>query len=57
MLTTLEKVQRLEEYLALESNSPDPVVDRAVTKLLQREYRRMVELKTRLDNQLQEFER
>ena len=56
MLTTLEKVKQLEQYVALGSSTIDPILDMTISKLLTREFNRMVELKTRLANQLREFE-
>ena len=56
MATTWEKVRRLEEYLALSDSGVDPVVETTINKLLARESSRMVELKTRLTNDLLEFE-
>jgi hypothetical protein len=56
MLNTLEKVKRLEQYLGFEESANDPVVDRTVTKLLLREAARMEALRTRLSEQIREFE-
>ena len=56
MLNTLEKVQRLEQYLRLDDSVNDPIVDRTVTKLLHRESSRMEALRTRLSEQIREFE-
>ena len=56
MLTTLEKVKCLEEYLALENSFSDSVLDRAITKIIVREHTRMEELKIRLAHQINEFE-
>ena len=55
-MTTLEKVKRLEEYLSMGSSAADPVIDIALDKLLKREIIRMGELKSRLIDQLKEFE-
>lgn len=55
-MTTLEKVKRLEEYLAIGSSTVDPVLDIALDKLLKREITRMSELKARLSDQLKKFE-
>ena len=56
MVTTLEKVRRLEQYIAVDSSTVDYVLDMTVDKLLAREVERMRELKARLTDQLAEFE-
>jgi len=56
MITTLEKVRRLEQYIAADSSTVDPVLDMTIDKLLSRELTRMLELKARLTNQMVEFE-
>ncbi len=56
MMTTLEKVRRLEEYLAVTNSAVDPVIETTINKLLTREFNRMVELETHLANELLEFE-
>jgi len=56
MATTLEKVRRLEEYLATSNVTLDPVLDITINKILVRELNRITEIKTRLENQLAEFE-
>ena len=56
MMPTLEKIRRLERYLAVDSSAVDPVLDRAVDKLLVREIECVRELKKRLTAQLAEFE-
>ncbi|MCH8293873.1 hypothetical protein IH992_22545 [Candidatus Poribacteria bacterium] len=56
MITTLEKVRRLEQYIAADSSTVDPVLDMTIDKLLARELTRMLELKARLTNQTVEFE-
>jgi hypothetical protein len=52
-----EKVKRLEQYLATDETAADRVVEQAVDKLLARETMRLIELKTRLEQQLAEFEK
>ena len=57
MLTILEKVRRLEQYVATDSSVVDPVLDMTIDKLLARETERMHKLQARLTNQLAEFEK
>ena len=57
MITTLEKVKKLEKYLAINDSAIDPVVETTINKLLVREYDRMVELKARLASELSLFEK
>lgn len=52
-----EKVKRLEQYLATDEAAADRVVEQTVDKLLERETTRLTELKTRLEQQLGEFEK
>ena len=56
MITTLEKVKRLEQYLAFCSSEVDPVIEMAVNKLLSREQERVRQLSKRLSEQLMKFE-
>lgn len=56
VMTTLEKVRRLEQYIAVDNSAVDPVLDMTIDKLLAREIERMRELKARLADQLVEFE-
>ena len=56
MISTLEKVRQLEKYLAINNSAIDPVFEATINKLLTREYDRMIELRTRLSNELSEFE-
>lgn len=56
MFSTLEKVKRLEQYLAVDNSTVDPVLDTTIDKLLAREQARIVELKTRLQEQCALFE-
>ncbi len=57
MMTTLEKVRRLEHYIAVDSSAVDPVLEIIIDKLLAREITRMRELKARLADQLATFEK
>ncbi|CAG0941895.1 hypothetical protein ANRL1_00736 [Anaerolineae bacterium] len=55
MLAAREKVKRLERYLA--NDEPvDPVFEKTMDKLIEREVTRLVELKSRLEQQLFQFE-
>ena len=56
MMTTLEKVRRLEQYIAVSTTMVDPVLDMTIDKLLARATERMLALKDRLSTQLAEFE-
>jgi hypothetical protein len=56
-MTTLEKVKRLERYIAADNSTVDPVVDVTIEKLLNREQARLLELKARLEEQLAEFQK
>ena len=55
-MSVLEKVKRLEKYIAIDSATVDPVISMAIDKLLAREVTRMLEVKARLGDQLKEFE-
>jgi hypothetical protein len=57
MISTLEKVKRLERYLAISNSTIDPVIETTLNKLLSREFNRMVELKASLSNELLAFEK
>jgi len=56
MMTTIEKVRRLEKYLGSCSSEVDPVIEMAVNKLLSREFERVRQLTKRLSKQLMKFE-
>lgn len=56
MITTLEKVQRLEHYLRMDGTVADPVLERSINKLFAREQQRLLELQQRLLKQLLHFE-
>lgn len=55
-MTALEKIRRLEEYLAVDNSTVDPVLDITVNKLLARERARILDLKKRLLDQSKQFE-
>ena len=57
MADALEKLKRLEKYLAAGHSAADPVLEMTLDKLLAREIAQTRELQTRLKNQLTEFER
>ena len=57
MMTTLEKVKRLEQYLAIDSSANDPVLQMPIDKLIAREIGRVRKLTKRLAVQLAEFEK
>jgi hypothetical protein len=57
MSTTLEKVRRLEQYLAADNTTVDAILETTIDKLLAREQLRISELKSRLDNQCRRFEK
>ena len=56
MQTTLEKIRRLETYIAADSTAADAVLDSSLSKLLAREQARMQRLANRLRQELQQFE-
>ncbi len=56
-MTTLEKVKRLEQYIAVGNGSNDPVIEMVINKLMTREKERMFELQSRLENELKHFEK
>ncbi|OGR06904.1 MAG: hypothetical protein A2511_16210 [Deltaproteobacteria bacterium RIFOXYD12_FULL_50_9] len=56
-MTTLEKVQKLERYLSLRNPETEPVIDKTIDKLLDREILRLSELLTTLRSQLADFEK
>ena len=55
-MTTLEKVKRLEKYIASDVAAFDPVLDITIEKLLKRESARVGDIQQRLMKQLEEFE-
>ena len=55
-MTTLEKVKRLEKYIAADAAAFDPVLDITIEKLLKRESARVGDIQQRLMKQLEEFE-
>ena len=55
-INTLEKIRRLEAYIAADNTAADAVLDSSLTKLLAREQVRMQRLANRLRQELQQFE-
>ncbi len=55
-ITTLKKVQCLQQYIIASCETVDPVLDMSLNKLLVREITRTQKLKKRLLNQLATFE-
>ncbi len=56
-MTTLEKVRKLERYLAIRSPGAEAVIDQTIDKLLDREKARLLEIQATLRSQLGEFEK
>ena len=56
MVTTIEKVRQLEQYIAVDGSAVDPVLDMTIDKILTRETERLLALKSRLTDQLARFE-
>ncbi len=56
MITTVDKIHRLEKYLLSSKSTIDNVITYTITKLVNREFKRMKELLSRLQNQLDIFE-
>jgi hypothetical protein len=58
MSTVLSKVRRLEEYMvSTDASSLDRVLKLSIDKLLDRETSRLISQKSRLEQQLADFER
>ncbi|MDU9048800.1 MAG: hypothetical protein Q3M30_08100 [Candidatus Electrothrix sp. Rat3] len=55
-INTLEKIRRLEAYIAADNTTADAVLDSSLTKLLAREQVRVHRLAERLRQGLQQFE-
>ncbi|GIL14832.1 MAG: hypothetical protein BroJett039_00050 [Chloroflexota bacterium] len=56
MSTVLEKVKRLEQYVATDENAIDQVVEQTLDKLFERETSRLESVKARLETQIVAFE-
>jgi hypothetical protein len=56
MMTALENIRRLEQYVVTGGTAIDSVLEMGITKLINREFNCMVELKNRLSKQISEFE-
>jgi len=57
MLSTLERVKSLENYLAMGNINIDPIIDQTINKLLVREYHRIAESKNGLMQDINQFEK
>jgi len=57
MMSMLEKVRVLEEYLGADTVTVDPVLDMTLDKILTRERARTIESRLRLAGHLAQFER
>ena len=57
MATTLEKIRRLEQSLAADNSTVDPVLDMTIDKLLAREISHLQKIQRRLSEQLLTFEK
>ncbi len=55
-INTLEKIRRLEAYIAADNTAADAVLDSSLTKLPALEQVRMQRLENRLRQELQQFE-
>ena len=56
-MTILEKVRKLEQYIAIGNGTADPVLGLAIDKMLSREIERLEQLRGSLSAQISEFER
>jgi len=57
MMTALENIRRLEQYIITGGTAIDPVLEMGISKLINREFNCMIELRNRLSEQIAEFER
>jgi hypothetical protein len=55
-MTTLEKVRRLEKYVAASAATVNPVIDTTISKLIERERTSLLDLQARLMQQCKIFE-
>jgi hypothetical protein len=55
-MTTLEKVRQLEQYIAADAATVNPVVDTTISKLIERERASLLDLHARLIQQCKVFE-
>jgi hypothetical protein len=56
MGSTLEKIKRLEQYIAADKAAVDSIIERTLDKLLERELASTHKAKARLESQLRAFE-
>ncbi len=57
MINTLQKIQRLEQYVAVIPSTEEPFLDLVFSKVMARERNRLEELRERLSSQLTAFEK
>ncbi|GAB4423126.1 MAG: hypothetical protein Kow0031_01500 [Anaerolineae bacterium] len=55
-MTTIEKAEKLTEYLKLNHRDNDPVVDSVLDKLLDRERQQLLKQSAELESELAQFE-
>jgi len=56
MISTVDKVRRLEQYLALGGSAVDSVLEQSIDKLLDRERERLLEVEARPADDLSQLE-
>jgi len=56
MLTTIDKAEKLAQYLKLHQRQADPVIDNVLEKLLDRERQQLFKQRDELQVELEQFE-
>ncbi len=56
-MTALEKIKRLEEYISISNSAVDSAIEITIDKLLAREQNRILEIKMRLTDDINCFEK